>query len=782
MNHPIAACPKLKSRIFHQTAVPQMLLLLSVLLLTACTKDAAFYMQKGDASFREGKFEEALLNYRNAIQKEPNIAEAYFKVGQTELKLNNRRAMIAYWQQALKLAPQQAAWRVALCDQLFDLYLNDPSRPTAIAEELISNSTFLTAKSESAFEGHRLKGQLALLENRIPEAIEAYEAALRLKPGAEAIALGLAQARLRSGDAQIVAAGEKALLEWINREPTNAVPFEALFVHYAGTGREKLAEDILRLKLQKNPANINAYSQMADYLAKRQRVPEADGIINQMLTLASAQPRAHALAGDYFGRQRRFAESQTQYELAAARISEAKQELKNRFALILLTSGESDKASQYLDELLRENSGNLEATAMRATLALDTGKPQMALEGARKLIQSDPNNAEYCYLLGRALMANGINSEARTYFQKALKLNPRDKASSLELANLAILGGVNQDAIRITTEILDSDENHVPALLVRAQAYASLLDMEKARLDLRKALRLRPDSADAKMQLAYVDALSNRTQDAEKVFSSFYRPGLANLRPLEGLVLVAQLRKTPQVALALLEKENALQPAHPRIAWMYADALMRQNMPAPAVPVIEKALKENAQHPELLLSYSRALEGVRKFSLSESVARQLLAIPGVEPLAAKARLAEVLQIQGKNKEAIALYQELTKLDGRNPVFLNNLAFLLAEEKQNLDQARALVNTALKQAPGNPQVLDTLALIEIQSGRPTEALSQLTKLSKALPGDAGIHYHLGLALQQTGKAEQARAAFEVALKNGPTEHQAAQIKNAQLQSK
>ncbi len=59
--------------------------LLSVLALalvaaTGCSKDARQYYESGNGYFAQQKYREAVVEYRNAIQKDPKVIEAYLGV------------------------------------------------------------------------------------------------------------------------------------------------------------------------------------------------------------------------------------------------------------------------------------------------------------------------------------------------------------------------------------------------------------------------------------------------------------------------------------------------------------------------------------------------------------------------------------------------------------------------------------------------------------------------------------------------------------------------------
>jgi len=65
-----------------------------------CIGIGNFYMHKGSKGYRA-----ALGRYEDATKYDPNSAEAFFKVGEVEEKLNNKDAAKLAFQKVLKLAP-----------------------------------------------------------------------------------------------------------------------------------------------------------------------------------------------------------------------------------------------------------------------------------------------------------------------------------------------------------------------------------------------------------------------------------------------------------------------------------------------------------------------------------------------------------------------------------------------------------------------------------------------------------------------------------------------------
>ena len=76
-------------------------------------------------------------------------------------------------------------------------------------------------------------------------------------------------------------------------------------------------------------------------------------------------------------------------------------------------------------------------------------------------------------------------------------------------------------------------------------------------------------------------------------------------------------------------------------------------------------------------------------------------------------VAMILEMQKKIPEAKQKYDEVLAIDQRSVIAANNLAYLYAEANENLDRALILAQTAVEQAPDNPDVRDTLGWVYYQ---------------------------------------------------------------------
>lgn len=96
-----------------------------------------------------------------------------------------------------------------------------------------------------------------------------------------------------------------------------------------------------------------------------------------------------------------------------------------------------------------------------------------------------------------------------------------------------------------------------------------------------------------------------------------------------------------------------------------------------------------------------------------------------------------------------------------PHSYNALGFSLAERGVRLPEAKELIQTALKYAPGDPFISDSLAWVEFRMGHRDEALKILQTAFKERP-DPEIAAHLGEVLWTLGQRDEAQSVWREGL--------------------
>jgi tetratricopeptide (TPR) repeat protein len=102
----------------------------------------------------------------------------------------------------------------------------------------------------------------------------------------------------------------------------------------------------------------------------------------------------------------------------------------------------------------------------------------------------------------------------------------------------------------------------------------------------------------------------------------------------------------------------------------------------------------------------------------------------------------------------------------NPDFApaaNNLAYLLAEQDRNLDEALRLAQAARKILPDDPRIQDTVGWVFVKLGFYEQAIQAFSNSIRQLPDNATLYYHLGVAYFKNDEPLKAKSALKQAIK-------------------
>ncbi|MEN6337355.1 MAG: tetratricopeptide repeat protein [Phycisphaerales bacterium] len=118
------------------------------------------------------------------------------------------------------------------------------------------------------------------------------------------------------------------------------------------------------------------------------------------------------------------------------------------------------------------------------------------------------------------------------------------------------------------------------------------------------------------------------------------------------------------------------------------------------------------------------------------------------------------------QQAIAAYESLLAKMPKNSSVLNNLAYMLAQSDQRLDEALGYARTAVEQNPEVAGHQDTYAYVLYKNGRHAEAAEALAAAIQQYEADgavpADVYEHLGMVNEALGQKDKARAAYRRAL--------------------
>jgi tetratricopeptide (TPR) repeat protein len=277
---------------------------------------------------------------------------------------------------------------------------------------------------------------------------------------------------------------------------------------------------------------------------------------------------------------------------------------------------------------------------------------------------------------------------------------------------------------------------------------------------------------DAAVQRAESFFDQGKFQEAEDLFRQIYILDPQDPRGIIGLVESYVSEGRPADAVQFAQEEAAKHPERTDLRTALADLYVRTDQDDRAIAEFQEllALDRNPTHQaDLLFRLGEANR--RKGDLNEAL-RLFQAAADANPKDTKALTRALLQIAllldgtGRRDEAGPVYEQILKVQPDQPVALNNLAYIVAEQGTDPGRALDLAQRAARQIKDSPEVQDTLGMAYLKKNQPDQAVAAFRAALQSQPQNAAFHYHLGLALLPIGERDAAIQEFQTALADNP----------------
>jgi tetratricopeptide (TPR) repeat protein len=743
-----------------------LLLLLSAgIAVVSCRQSPQQYVARGNTFFDSGRYDDAIINYKKAIQRDSTFGEAYYRVGLAELKTGQSRDAYTSLSKATNLLPDRADIKVTLADLLLAGYFASKNRPVALYTQLTKLTADLIARDSNSYDGLRISGALAWTDGRLKEAENLFRRANDRTPMQPALVVMWVQVLFQDGQS---ADGERLALELIQSHPDAGSIYDLLCRHYRSQNRLADAENILRTKVNNNPREINAAVELAMFYAAGDKRDQMTAALQRVLDDPKTFPDAHLKVGDFYATLHDWPEALRQYQEGAAADPKEKTTYLKRIADAWLAQGKGDQATGVVGEILKELPNDDAARAVNASLLMKTGKPdkvEAAVKDLQDLVKKQPDNPLLQFTLGQALLAKGDRNEAAAQFRESVRKRPNYLPSIMALANLELANKDYANALQRAGSALAVNSKLTEARLVRTAALTGTHRYPEARAELTALAADLPQNSEVQFQLAALDLAEKKFSQAMSRLQLLYEKD--KYRALAGLVEVYRAEDQLGKAISLLTLELGKSPNTAAIHSLLADTAMR-------AAKYDLAL-EHYQQLQILVPKSAQLQmrlGTAyqlKADLSKAIAcfQEASDLAPRDPLVAGA-LADAFRMAGRNAEAVSGYRRVLALDPDNANAMNNLAYTILDTGGAPDEAQRLAERALQKSPSSPNFADTLGMVYLKKNLEDSALQVFSGLTRRFPDNPVFRYHYALSLTQKGQKVKAKSELEVALRKSPTD--------------
>lgn len=741
------------------------------------------------------RYKEADILYEKVIAKDKKNEEAYYREGLNLLEEGQPAQAVPYFRRAVDLKPTNQDAESKLAEIYLMAYVSNPDHFKALLPDITDLKNKILQQNPNSFEGLRLQGMLDFTSHNVDAALKSFEKANEIKPYQRNLVGWYAEALVAKNEPD---KAETLIRETLNHDKTWTGGYTFLFALAAKQNNVAEEEQILREHVRNDPKNAAAIATLADFLARNNREAEGETVMKRVLDDKEAFPNGHQLLGDYYSRVRKFPNAIDQYEQGEKDDSKRALLYRQRIVLMYSLEGQRGKALELAKSLAQDNPKDTTTNELYASLLLDTGIQSDAAKSLgelKTLSQKDPTNSMLRLDLARAYFMTNHADDALRESLEAMTDETKKKLARPQVMVPARLiagrvyesKGQNAQALQQADQVLQLAPRSTDGRLLRDKALIALKEGDQAKPDLEKLLAeagkpiLPPaQENEARLLLADLEANARDFQDANTQFAAVWKAG--DVRGFEGLQKVKLAQGKTDEALSAM---NGLVNSHPSalnlrydLANMQAGAglrLLKAN-PNKAHQLMQEAedsyktiLKSTVNSSDVWLRLS-AMQ--RYLGQNDAALASLEQATNADPqnVAAMVDRGLLLQRMEKNKEAVDVYNRVLGIDPDNPIALNNVAFLDAQNKSNLEQAQSFAERAKKREPHSLDISDTLGYVYYQRNLNPEALQIFKADVEQAPENSTFHYHLALALAKQGDTKAAREEASKALRNAEPDQQ------------
>jgi tetratricopeptide (TPR) repeat protein len=741
-------------------------LVLTVVLLAgasvSCSRSPAYYIAQGNKNYELGHYDDAVLNYRRAIQADTRSGEAYYRWGLLEKRRDHLSDAYRLLNQAVSLIPDRQDAAADLCDVAAVIYFGSSQRPAYLYELLSRLSERLVKADPRSFDGIRIQGYLAVADGKLKAAIQLLRHANEIRPGQAKVLEPLIRALFDDGQS---AEGERLALDVLRTQPGDYVVYDILSAYYSRNGRRDDARRIWQNGVARNPG-IPAYvfQLAADYLNTRD-TSAANAAIDGLLQRSRNLGQTQVQIGDFYYNLHRFEEAILHYQAGADKSQgESRVSCREHVYVTLVTQGKIPEARSYLADVLREFPKDPSVRGAWAVFLLDHGSEadtRPAASELEALLKKDERNAYFCFYLGRAYQRLGQLDKARTEYELAAKLDPSENSSRFALVELNRRQNKFDSMLRYADEILAFAPGNAQARLSRSIALVASGRQEEAAQELASLAKQYPNARDVQFQLAVLRLRQNHIEDSLRILQSIYVPGQPDLEIAKTLSTIYLSQNNYTAAQKLWTQELGIHPDNEEVRSNLALVSFRSGAYGEAAVQYGRLCAVNPRSAEYRkrLGQSLALQNDDQRALPALIEAERLAPADAE---IAITLAAIYERTGNLQEAIRQYRVGIKLQPDNSAAMNNLAYILADTGSNPDEALAMAKKALEKHPSDPLISDTIGLCYLKKGMLDTSLQVFDRLVRQFPRQATYRYHLAMVFVQKEDRQRAKAELQTAI--------------------
>jgi cellulose synthase operon protein C len=738
---------------------------------TSCSRDPNVrkqkYLDSGEKYAAEGKYREAVIQFRNAILIDSRFAQAHYDLSQAYLKVGDSNDAFQELSRTVELAPDNYRAHTDLAN-LLDTVRNPDGTPV---EETLKQAKIhldiLREKQPTTPDTHQAWANYDAAQNNIAAAMQEMQQAIAADPNRSESYLVLAILQLRSDLPDQAEASFKKATEVDPRSMNTQL---ALGRFYQARNRLPEAELQFKRAIDFDPKSPTPRAIYARLLMQEGKKADAESFLRQTKNDLSNNPEGYRMLGDFYFASGDLDKATNEYTSLNHDHPKDLQVKKNYIQLLILKN-RLDEATKLDSEILKANPKDVDALIYKGQVQIRRNDPSGAIDSLQNALRTDAENAVAHYQLGNAFAEQHNETRAESEWREAVRIRPDMTDAQRALAGLELRRGDLEAVLQTAQQIIKAEPGAPDGFILKDIAELAHQKYSDAQQDAEQAASRAPQSPAPFIQLGNIQLVQKHYVDAEKFYQQALDKDPSSAEGLSGLMNTYFAEKQSDKAIAAAYAQIGKSPNNSNFYDLLGTALFNVKKDLPGAEAnLRKAIQLDKNNVD-------ALEKLGKVQVQEGSVDQALALyqqsikDNPREVGFYILCGELYEAKKNWDQAKSLYQQALALSPDNPLASNNLAYVILEQGGNVDVAMGMAQTARRGMPDSPNAADTLGWAYYQKGIYQSAISQFQEALRLTekrggPDDADLHYHLGLAYQKTNQTALARQQLEKAVKLSP----------------
>ncbi|MDT7540259.1 MAG: hypothetical protein QOE33_163 [Acidobacteriota bacterium] len=759
-----------------------LLFLLATLALAAATsackdpeKAKAEHITRGEAYLKDKKYQEASLEFRNAIQIDDRsgpahwgMARAYEGMGQFQQALEELQRTTQLDQNNFDARTRLGNFYIVFYQQTKDAKWKDEA--TRLVEEVLQ-------RDPNNIEGHILKGTILFANGDRQGALAELNHAVELNPRRVESQLGLALYYRQIGDN---AKADEIYQHALSIDDTSSVAHLEYARFLVQQNHADKAEAQFRRAVEVDPENRDAHRTLVSFYIQQKQLDRAEQAARALAALDSDKAEGTATMGDFYSQIGR---NDDAIRLFQETVSKFPDYLVGHYRLgeLLLQKGDVAGASAQADEVLKKNANDKQALLLRARLRLGSGDAKNAVEDLKQVLKQEPRDQSGLYFMADANLRLNQIDQARVFAGDLEKFYPDYLPAKLLQLQINLAAGDWKTVQQQSSDLLDKLNKATPGagasaelitevkaktLTARGMSSLQLKNYAAATADLSAARDLQPNAAASYTNLAAAAGSQGKADESMQFYERALQLDATNFDALNGLFNLYAARGEFDKAHARVDQALAQKSDSAPLHFLKGQIYGRQQDARGAEGEMRRALEIDA-------NFTPALNALAAIYIKTNQPDQALAsLREWEAKRPDDTTPYVLtgMVEDKRQNFAAAndaYRKALSIRPDDIFSANNLAWNYAEHGGgNLDEAMRLAQGVVQKLQDEPGFADTLGWVYYKKGLYAAAVDQLQKAvdkAKAKGVDVPAYrLHLGQALASAGRKAEARQQLQQAL--------------------